>query len=852
MTKQILSVISVLLITATYTFSQAPNQFNFQAILRDNAGLPLKNQQANLVVSFTNMGLGTLLYRESHNVMTDNFGLFQLSLGNGIVLSGGFINVNFGTVPVSFSGTATLPSGVVINIPDQRLSSVPYALHATTAVTLTGPNDTDINNEINQTFELSGSTLKLKDAGGEKTVDVSSLIDEDADPSNEIQDLQINGSTLSLTGSTTEINLVGMQADDQTAAQVSYDHSTSTLAAMEVQAAIDELQAEKPDNLQEAYAANSLITLDGTHELRVNSSDGLPMLSTSDTNARIGIGTATPLTTLDIRSGTPDAIANISLGNSDNTHRLTFFAGRSSDPNPFIAVHPADPFLIATYDGTNFSEHMRISPSGQLGLGLSTPQTKIHIVGSTSNVTGPLDQLETSLANSIEAGAIFDFSKGSNQGINAGVAALVRGTGTNYSVLGVSNDENATNNRGVYGAASGGDTNNTGVAGFSYGAATDNIGVRGTARDGQENYGVAGYAIGPATNNIAVYGNASGATHNFAGYFVGNVNVIGTTFIQGDLQIGNSGRRIRLGNNSNYSVGEYSLGSVTSGENNVAFGFGTMNSMTSGNANVALGYRAMDYANFGSGNIAIGNLALFSSTASENVAIGNWSGLAIQGGYNVAIGSFSDVINNAQRSVAIGYQAQANQDDAIVLGNAFNVNIKVGIGTGSPQAKLHVANGDARIDGNIVATGSVTASNVMAPSDQRLKKDIRQITDALTTVLQLQGLSYTWKDDAKNLGKRQHGLIAQELEKLLPDLVNTDSVGMKSVNYIALIPFLIESIKEQQQQIVKQQDKIDALKKYNDDFTASIQSQMQRLITLVQANKTKGASTDTNAADEKK
>ena len=82
-------------------------------------------------------------------------------------------------------------------------------------------------------------------------------------------------------------------------------------------------------------------------------------------------------------------------------------------------------------------------------------------------------------------------------------------------------------------------------------------------------------------------------------------------------------------------------------------------------------------------------------------------------------------------------------------------------------------------------------------SDIRLKKDIKPLKSALSTLGKLQGKSYRWKDN----NEPDIGLIAQELEKVIPELVKTDNKGYKSIVYQKLTAVLIEAIKEQQQEI---------------------------------------------------
>ncbi len=117
----------------------------------------------------------------------------------------------------------------------------------------------------------------------------------------------------------------------------------------------------------------------------------------------------------------------------------------------------------------------------------------------------------------------------------------------------------------------------------------------------------------------------------------------------------------------------------------------------------------------------------------------------------------------------------------------------VGIGTSSPTQKLHVI-------GNILATGTIT------PSDYRYKKNIQPLENALAKLQQLNGVTYEMNRQAfpewNFENNRQYGLIAQEVEKVFPEMVKTiDTKGYKGVDYVKLIPVLLEGIKEQQKQI---------------------------------------------------
>jgi Chaperone of endosialidase/Head domain of trimeric autotransporter adhesin len=85
-------------------------------------------------------------------------------------------------------------------------------------------------------------------------------------------------------------------------------------------------------------------------------------------------------------------------------------------------------------------------------------------------------------------------------------------------------------------------------------------------------------------------------------------------------------------------------------------------------------------------------------------------------------------------------------------------------------------------------------------SDMRLKKNISMLSTSLPLLKKLNGYTYHWKSENCD-PKLQTGLLAQEVEKVLPNLVYTTDDGIKAVNYIGLVPHLLQAIKEQQAQI---------------------------------------------------
>jgi chromosome segregation ATPase len=119
----------------------------------------------------------------------------------------------------------------------------------------------------------------------------------------------------------------------------------------------------------------------------------------------------------------------------------------------------------------------------------------------------------------------------------------------------------------------------------------------------------------------------------------------------------------------------------------------------------------------------------------------------------------------------------------------------VGIGTTLPTSALTVV-------GNVLVTGVTTSTIFNSSSDINLKKDIIEIENPLATIEQLHGVKFTWKSD----DKKSIGIIAQEVEKVLPELVSQGNV--KSVDYNGIIAVLIEAIKELSTEVLELKNKL--------------------------------------------
>ena len=153
----------------------------------------------------------------------------------------------------------------------------------------------------------------------------------------------------------------------------------------------------------------------------------------------------------------------------------------------------------------------------------------------------------------------------------------------------------------------------------------------------------------------------------------------------------------------------------------------------------------------------------------------------------------------------IGIRANTDQDTFFNAGNVV-------VGSATALARFHVTGGDGRIlapsgdftesltiSGVPVSTGNGDGEPAFV-SDARLKDDIYPIDDPIEKISQLQGVNFTWNDKSPDAvqGAPDIGVIAQSVQKIMPEAITTNPDGYLSVYYYKLIPLLIETVKEQE------------------------------------------------------
>ena len=266
----------------------------------------------------------------------------------------------------------------------------------------------------------------------------------------------------------------------------------------------------------------------------------------------------------------------------------------------------------------------------------------------------------------------------------------------------------------------------------------------------------------------ALSGPTTGTVNGIANTAIGEEALTNNTS-SNDTALGAFALKLNTTGTENTASGYAALASNTTGEVNDAHGFESLYSNTTGNANVAMGWGSLYFNVTGSGNTALG--------------------------VNAGPDSLSTNLTN---STAIGYHAVVSESNALVLGGTGSYAVRVGIGTATPSNVFTIAQG----------AGQAMADGWLTYSSRRFKTNIQTLHNALQTVEQLRGVSYDQKTD----GKRQIGVIAEEVGAVVPEVVSWENNGKdaRSVDYSRLTALLIEATKEQQTLIHQQQQQLRA------------------------------------------
>jgi len=570
-------------------------------------------------------------------------------------------------------------------------------------------------------------------------------------------------------------------------------------------------------------------------------------LSVDASNNRVGIGTTSPVNPLHVvLSGTDiatfestdagnngaqvsfkhtsaspadnDTIANLSFDGRDSGNNATTYAQLRVLATDVTNTDESGAFQFFTRDVGSFAERMRIDSSGRVLVGTTTSDTGLLILDK--NITAESDPSDTanyhfvirsqSNSNTSKVGIAF---KNTSDNTDVGAAILHHRTGggsvgdlafyTSPSA-GTTTQRMLINSSGQVGIGTTSPTSSlhvsVGSSGTNSSAGFNEFCIEG----GNEDIGMC--FLSPAANNRTHTIAFGDSNNNAAGkiqynhstddltltasdniIFTGDAVGIGTTSPSGKLDV-------RLG-------GTGTIAEFRGADTDLLHIDGDSNQITLDARNVGAlafemqGSEAMRIDS--SGRVGIGLVSPLSNSVlhvkSSDAAdyrplvvegsATNGSGISIHnsGAQRIFIGSGGG--NNLSGSSTSDGVIRTETNTVFAVGNQEKMRIdssgQVGIGITSPSQKLNVS-------GNILATGTITPN-----SDIAFKKDIKPLTNVLNKVTKLLGINFTYK----NNNERSMGLLAQDVEKIFPELVRGVE-GNKSLNYMGLTGALIEAIKE--------------------------------------------------------
>lgn len=344
---------------------------------------------------------------------------------------------------------------------------------------------------------------------------------------------------------------------------------------------------------------------------------------------------------------------------------------------------------------------------------------------------------------------------------------------------------------------------------------------------------------GPGTRTLWYAPRAAFRTGKVTGSLWNRVYLGNYSFASG-LDTKASGQGSFAIGNTSYAEGDFSF---SGGANSVVFGnisqaFGKYCFVTGDNS-LAMGDHAFVSNNT---SFAFGKYAY--TNRDNSFVLGSYNDYSAQGIFEIGNGTADNNRKNAlavlaNGNIGIGTTPRTRLDVVVSSsGSFYHPNTSLGVESSTNHYINLITNNDSEtgiLFGNSIsyADGGITYTPATAPSNARamtfrtanttpmilynngnlalagtlyqnsdavLKKNITPLSNSLHSIQQLSGYTYNWKDETRD-SIIQIGLIAQELQKVYPQLVRENSEGVLSVNYSGLIPVLIEGIKEQQNQI---------------------------------------------------
>ena len=283
----------------------------------------------------------------------------------------------------------------------------------------------------------------------------------------------------------------------------------------------------------------------------------------------------------------------------------------------------------------------------------------------------------------------------------------------------------------------------------------------------------------------------------------------------------NAGNTIESGGNYNVCVGDEAGTAVTTGDANIYIGFQAGDAATTGGDNVAIGYDALTTMSTAASNTVVGAYAGDAiNTGHQNSLIGHQAGTDLTtGAQNTFLGkNAGDDVTDGAENTLVGFNAAAHST-ALTTGD-FNVHLGIYTSASSADAQTETVigyngQGKGNTTGFIINNGGVYQGNNSADwsttSDRRIKKNIEDNEQGLDIInnIRVRNFEYRTEDEITEVPPSaaietegvQLGVIAQEIEEVLPEVVNEESTGVKSVNSGNLTWYLVNAVKELSAQV---------------------------------------------------
>ena len=287
---------------------------------------------------------------------------------------------------------------------------------------------------------------------------------------------------------------------------------------------------------------------------------------------------------------------------------------------------------------------------------------------------------------------------------------------------------------------------------------------------------------------------------------VGAATLFSTVQASRNTAIGGAALFSNTAGGQNTAVGALALFHNTNADLNTAIGDSALVSNTVGSQNTAVGGWALVNNNTGNANVAIGSLAAYVNfTGGGNTAVGEQALSENQSGnYNIALGFAAGERTTGSNNIVIGDVGVAGESNTIRIGgNGF---------TGGPQTAAFIAgiSGTAVVGDAVVVDGNGQLGTVA--SSARFKKNIKPMDKASEVIIALKPVTFHYKKEIDPNGLRQFGLVAEEVEKIAPDLVRRDRDGkLQTVRYDAVNAMLLNEFLREHQKVEKLEATVSSL-----------------------------------------